>query len=230
MYKTIMGMTALLIGCALGSIPSEAADAPASPAVERARQQIKERIRVIQTDPAAREQAISNGREHASICGYCHGPDGNSSKPDIPSLAGQNPVYLLEQLERFASGARHDFTTVMPQLARTLSTEDRIALVLYYASVTLKPADGDPVLARQGGILYHQRCTQCHGLNGNGGGEYARLAGQQPNYIRKTLLDFRAQKDTRVSPAMALMTKDLEDGHIDALAAYIASMREIVAK
>lgn len=230
MYKTIMGIVAVCFGYVLEPALSMAADAPATSISEDTRQLIKERIRVIQADPAARNQAISNGRQHASICGYCHGQDGNSSKPDIPSLAGQNPVYLFDQLERFASGTRHDFTTVMPQLARQLTLEDKIALVLYYASVALKAANGNPALGQQGGILYYQKCALCHGINGNGGGDYARLAGQQPNYIKKTLLDFRAQKDSRVSPAMSTMAKDLSDDHINALAAYIANMREIVPK
>lgn len=230
MRKTTVGWVAVWLVCGLVPIPSAAVDAPAASTQEDMRQMIKRRLQEIQADPAARNQAVSNGRQHVSICSYCHGPDGNSSKPDIPNLAGQNPVYLLDQLERFANGTRQDFTTVMPQLARQLTLEDKIALVLYYASVVLKPANGDPVLAQQGGILYNLKCAQCHGINGNGGGNYARLAGQQPNYIKKTLLAFRAREGDRLSPIMSAVTKDLSDDHINAMAAYIASMREVVPK
>lgn len=39
-------------------------------------------------------------------CAACHGPNGNSSVPDYPRLAGQYPAYLDGQLRAFRDGAR----------------------------------------------------------------------------------------------------------------------------
>jgi cytochrome c553 len=188
------------------------------------RARLEERVARVQGDVTAREQAISDGRAHATFCAYCHGPDGNSTKPEIPTLAGQNPAYLLDQIERFASGTRKDYTTVMPQLARRFTAEDKLALVVYYASVRAQPAHGDPALAPTGATLYRQKCQQCHGPDGNGSGGFARLAGQQPVYVQRTLAGFRNQKAERVSPVMSAMVEGLSDDQIAALAAYIANM------
>lgn len=53
-------------------------------------------------DPAAKQEAMRAGRNRALLCSYCHGDDGNSVKPEVPNLAGQNPVYLLDQIGKFA--------------------------------------------------------------------------------------------------------------------------------
>ncbi len=100
------------------------------------RDKLEARIVQVQKDAAARAKAMAQGREHAVLCGYCHGLDGNSDKPEIPNLAAQNSAYLLEQAERFADGRREDYTRVMPRLAASLSTEERLALVVCYAAHT----------------------------------------------------------------------------------------------
>ena len=73
-------------------------------------------------DPAARQQAMQAGRNRALLCSYCHGNDGNSVKPDVPNLADQNPVYLLDQIGKFARGERKNF--VMNSLAKDFSLDD----------------------------------------------------------------------------------------------------------
>jgi cytochrome c553 len=43
-----------------------------------------------------------------TVCGTCHGPQGNNTQPKFPRLAGQNPNYLAAQLKGFRSQARGD--------------------------------------------------------------------------------------------------------------------------
>jgi len=189
------------------------------------RQRLAERIAAIEKDPKARETAIREGRERATFCAYCHGSDGNSTKPEIPNLAGQNPIYLLDQIERFADGRRHDYTQVMQQLASRMTADEKLALVLYYANVPLKPAVGDLKLAQKGMPLYLGTCQACHGHDGQGLAGYARVAGQQPGYVAQTLKNFRDGKDRRLSHEMATVTKGLTDAQIEALAACVANLR-----
>jgi len=183
------------------------------------------RIAEIKKDNRARETAIKIGREQATFCAYCHGLDGNSSKPEIPNLANQNPTYLLDQIEKFADGRRKDYTTVMQQLSTRLTAEEKVALAVYYASVPLQPARGNPKLAEKGWALYLRLCQHCHGQDGRGTKGYARVAGQQPEYVTQTLKNFRAQKDRRLSPEMFGVTRSLTDDDIQALAAYVANLR-----
>ena len=50
---------------------------------------------------------LAKGRPIAeTVCAACHGPDGNSSIPVNPSLAGQHPGYLYKQLADFKTGRR----------------------------------------------------------------------------------------------------------------------------
>ena len=179
--------------------------------------------------PDMRQQAELAGKERALICSYCHGMDGNSIKPEVPNLAGQNPGYLLQQIGHFVSGVRKDY--VMNSLASKFSEDDQINLAIYYSRKKVKPEAYDQKLAQQGRSLYRQACQACHGKNGMGNTGYARLAGQKQAYIKKTLLRFRSNALTitaskkRSSPVMEPIASRLSDDDIQYLASYIASMR-----
>ena len=60
----------------------------------------------------------ARGATKAVVCSACHGPNGNSTSPEWPRLAGQNAVYLVEQLRLFRSGVRDN--PVMKPLASTI--------------------------------------------------------------------------------------------------------------
>ena len=72
------------------------------------------------------------GKSKAVPCGACHGPDGNSSNPLWPKLAGQHSAYLVKQLKAFKSGERKD--PLMSPMAAGLSEKDMEDLAAYYAS------------------------------------------------------------------------------------------------
>ena len=50
---------------------------------------------------------VPDGATKTAVCTGCHGPNGNSTSPDWPRLAGQSAVYIAEQLHDYASGARY---------------------------------------------------------------------------------------------------------------------------
>ena len=52
----------------------------------------------------------ADGATKSAVCSACHGPNGNSTNPDWPRLAGQNAVYVAEQLRLFRSGVRSNPT------------------------------------------------------------------------------------------------------------------------
>lgn len=188
------------------------------------REKIRSQTEAVASDPGARESAINEGRQHAIICAYCHGPDGSSTKTDIPNLSGQDPVYLLDQINRFIDGSRVDYTKVMQRLSRNFSEKEKVALVIYYASVPLKNDSRKTKPGKDGEGLYQARCQQCHGPDGRNKNGYARIAGQQRGYVEKVLKDFRDKKKTRVNSIMSSMTNDLTDENIKSLSAYIRSM------
>jgi cytochrome c553 len=80
-------------------------------------------------DPAA-------GRVKAGECAVCHGDLGLSQAPDVPNLAGQPKVYLVEQLKVYRSGKRvHE---VMNIAAKGLKDAEIENLAAWYSSLAVR--------------------------------------------------------------------------------------------
>jgi cytochrome c553 len=177
-----------------------------------------------------KQQAIAAGQERAVLCSVCHGEDGNSTKPDVPNLAGQNPVYLLDQIEKFSDGRRKNY--VMNSLAKSFSTEDKVNLAIFYNSMPVKLIEMDKELAKKGKPIYEKSCSSCHGEQGEGNINFARIAGQQPLYVLHTLKRFRdnannspgQEASKRCSNIMEPIVKGYSDKELEMLAAYVTSM------
>lgn len=195
------------------------------------REEINKEILRIQADAKKLQQAIRAGSERSSLCAHCHGADGNSKKPDIPNLAEQNPGYIIEQIGKFRDGQRKNF--VMQTLARDFTREDEINLALYYNSRKLKTLEVDAAQVDKGSNLFKQKCVLCHGESGRGEKGYARVAGQQLEYMMMTLKRFRANagasnnadQSQRSDARMEQVSQYLTDEDISALANYIAQIK-----
>lgn len=72
------------------------------------------------------------GKKKSQTCAACHGPDGNSSAPDFPKIAGQHYDYLLKALKDYKSGARKN--PIMAPLVASLTQRDIEDLAAYYSS------------------------------------------------------------------------------------------------
>ncbi len=81
---------------------------------------------------------VARGQAEAGICVACHGPDGISTIPIYPNLAGQHPDYMFWQLVKFKLGG--DEFPVMAAIVSELSEQDMKDLSVYYAG--LDPAGG----------------------------------------------------------------------------------------
>ncbi len=91
---------------------------------------------------------IAAGQSRAEVCQACHGAQGVSENPEIPSLAGQQDKLLQWQLVFFRSGRRAN--KIMGPMAADLSDEDVRNLGAYFASLpagTPSAQDIDPALA-----------------------------------------------------------------------------------
>lgn len=183
------------------------------------------RLKEAQASPKALEDAMKTGRRVAGFCANCHGDGGNSSNPDIPNLAGQNPGYLLDQVRQFADGRRKN--EFMEGMIRALKPEETIGMVVFFGAQTVLPhRTGTPAaqIAR-GRELFSKNCFRCHGENGLGSEHFARIAGQQSGYLAKTIKRYREGTSLKRSdPLMASATSQLSDADVNALVAYLSSM------
>jgi len=71
------------------------------------------------------------GRNLAAACASCHGTHGVSLQ-GMPSLAGQQRAYLVQQMQDFKTGKRP--ATVMHQLAKGYTDEQIDALAAYFSA------------------------------------------------------------------------------------------------
>lgn len=181
-------------------------------------------IKDLQSNPLQLEAAYKLGNKVAVFCANCHGNNGNSVKPDIPNLAGQNPLYLLEQMRQFSSGERHN--EFMEGLIKALKSQEKVSAIIYFSSqeVLSKPA-GNTALATKGQNYYSKNCISCHGEQGRGNDKMARIAGQQPNYLSLALKHYRDGSNIRRDALMAASTQQMTDADIAAVVAYITAMK-----
>jgi cytochrome c553 len=182
------------------------------------------------------------GATKAALCSSCHGPNGNSTNPEWPRLAGQNAVYIAEQLRLFRSGVRNN--PVMRPLAAALSDQDIDDLAVYYEAQTPTGLEADPSYWKAGEALYlrgdaaHQvpACIACHGPVGRGNlaAGYPALRAQQSVYVVKQLNDYASgARYSAPHPATAsrngimmfTIAKRLSSEQIRDVASYVQGMR-----
>ena len=68
-----------------------------------------------------------------SVCAPCHGIDGTGGDVEKPNLAGQNSIYIREQLLAFRSGKRNH--PEMKTISRDLTNREIDELVIYYSTL-----------------------------------------------------------------------------------------------
>lgn len=178
------------------------------------------RVQQATTNP----KTLAAGKRAAFLCLYCHGEDGNSVQENIPNLAGQNPVYLLTQIEKFGDGRRKD--AFMSGLIKSLSNDDRVNMAVYYAAMRPTAARvGDERLVTQGRKRYLATCSGCHGPDATGSKSVARLAGQRVSYLTQALNNYRSSTPPRTDPVMTLIARKLSATDIPAIAAYLSTLK-----
>jgi len=184
----------------------------------------------------------TRGTAKAAVCSACHGPNGNSSSPEWPRLAGQSAVYVAEQLRLFRAGVRSN--PVMKPLASTLSDQDIDDLAVYYQAQTPAGLEADPSYWRSGEALYLRgdrahdvpACVACHGPVGRGNfaAGYPALRAQQSVYVVKQLNDYASgARYTAAKPATAsrnggmmfTIAARLSPEQIRDVASYVQGMR-----
>lgn len=189
--------------------------------------------------------SVNAGKAKAASCTSCHGEHGNSTMPMFPKLAGQNSVYIVNQLKAFKSGERKD--AMMSALAMTLTENDIVDIANYYADQKVAGERDEPLdtaeekaqheaLLKQGGDLYRngdlQRevsaCIACHGPHGEGNlpAGFPALKAQHSAYVIKALTDFKTgARANHAENIMHMIAGKMTDAEIKAVATRIATMK-----
>lgn len=185
---------------------------------------------------AAPVQAAGNaaaGESKAGVCAGCHGPNGNSTNPSWPKLAGQGAGYIAKQLADFKSGARKD--PIMMGQAAALSNQDMADLAAYFAKQTVSPGSADKKTLTLGQNVYRggnkekgvAACIGCHGPTGAGNpaAKFPALSNQQAAYVVKAMKDFRSGARTNdPNKMMQNIAARMSDKEIEAVASFVAGL------
>jgi cytochrome c553 len=215
----VIFLAGLCLYSAVTPIGAQTVRAQASAGVD-----LQARLKEVEHDPKLANTIHKTGQNVAAFCANCHGEGGNSLKADVPNLAGQNPAYLIEQLRQFADGHRRN--EFMEGMIKALSADEKIGIVLFFAGQKVSPkVFSNAALAARGKDYFSKVCKNCHGEDGRGNEMIARIAGQQPDYLRITLKHYRAGTGQRVNPLMATSTKPMTDADIDAVVEFVTSMQ-----
>jgi len=177
----------------------------------------------------------SAGEQKAAACATCHGPQGKSTNPQWPKLAGQHAPYIVTQLKAFKSGEREN--AIMAGQAGNLSEQDMKDLAAYYAQQPIDPGVADESLVERGEALYRggrpeegvPACSGCHGPAGMGNpaAGYPAIAGQHAQYLRQSLKAYRDDQRAGYGKASVMVgvADELSDADIEAVAAYVQGLK-----
>ena len=164
--------------------------------------------------------------QKAQICSACHGENGVPQQKDHPIIWGQQLGYLFIELRDFKTGARKN--DLMSPIAQGLDFSDLMPLAQYFSQRQwpnlAQPAATGDVAAQAEKINASVVCTSCHQEGFKGDSVQPRLAGQNHDYLLKTMADFRTGARAN-NPAMTGFMKAISDSDIAALATYIAGFQ-----
>ncbi len=162
-------------------------------------------------------------------CFACHGANGVSSLPQIPSLAAQPAFYVMAQLVLFKNGQRKN--EQMTPLAQPLTNDDLRALGEAIEKLPAPPPAESAVdrqkFNRGKAIVARERCESCHQPDFSGIENAPRLAHQREDYLTKALLDYK--KGARVGYGNAIMPEvaaALNEAEIADLAHSLSHFRQ----
>ena len=195
------------------------------------------------------KKIFNEGKGDVPACTSCHGNEGlGDDAMGTPRLAGQGVMFLIKQLEDFATDKRQDTTMfIMNNNAKGLSPQDRKDVAAYSASLggpkvgsdmaAVKELGSVPVGVRYLGKDLAQygseergipACHSCHGFNGRGAFPvYPRLSNQKYVYLVNQLKKWR--DGSRANDPMSQMqavAKKLTDEDIYNVATFLTSAEE----
>ena len=161
-------------------------------------------------------------RPQLTLCFTCHGQNGVSTQPKYPIIAGQHFYYLYVQLKDFKTAYRS--SEIMGPIAKLLEKKQMIAMAKFFSEQKWPNIGYSPIKERaQLGEISAAagQCVQCHLGGYEGDSRIPRLAGQYPEYLKNTMLDFK-NKIRNNSPAKGSLLVSYSNDEIAAMAEYIA--------
>jgi cytochrome c553 len=159
-----------------------------------------------------------------AVCMACHGEQGQSAVPEVPSLGAQPAFYIMTQLFMF----RERLRVVGPMHETTQGLSDdqlrhMAELIAKLPPPLPAPEPPDPIqLERARALIAQHRCNFCHNQDFSGEQNVPRLAGQREDYLVKALREYKSNTRRSYDASMADVLYALTDADILDLAHFLA--------
>ena len=173
-------------------------------------------VQVASTTDGGLVSPYDHGRKLAASCAKCHSEDGNSRLSGTPSLAGQQPHYLVVAIQEYLNKERK--AAPMHALLPGLKKLDLESLALYFASQAPAQRAAPPLGDAAAGEPLSAVCGGCHGSHGvSTDASTPSLAGQDARYLVDAI---KAYRTTRKRESMRLYVTGLSVKDIQNIAAF----------
>lgn len=188
---------------------------------------------------------VTEGASAAAIsakiayCQDCHGLKGQGYYGyfPIPRLAGQQTLYIKNQLQAFVERRRTN--NIMFNVAHVLSPPMIDALAARFRSFNPPPLSGSSKsFAATGREIFQDglpdaniaACAACHGPDALGHDQIPRLAGQLYPYVVRELANWGTERGQNTakpdtSATMLPIAHSLNRRQMEAVAAYVSSLK-----
>jgi cytochrome c553 len=181
----------------------------------------------ITTAPTQAQTSVQPNAGQLALCAACHGAQGNSQIPSIPSLAGQPKTFIENQLVLIREGIRE--VPQMKGLLDKITDEEFITLANYFAAQTpvkaATSAVNNATYLRGQETAKKMLCGTCHLPNYAGQNQIPRLAGQHEEFLVLSIKQFRDGNSTGRDTNMSASVQGVKDGDVADLAHYLAHFK-----
>ena len=179
----------------------------------------------------------NEGADPWDRCAECHGLDGAGNRIKFPRLAGQEPHYIMKQLQDFRHGRRTNDGGQMQRTATEVTEEEIPRVAKYFAAQTppwpKRTIETEIDLARARTLAIKgadglDACLSCHSEAQIGLLDKPivapRVAGQRDFYIAKQLREYRDGLRSKNDPdqMMTKIARRLSDADIVGLAVFLS--------
>jgi cytochrome c553 len=151
--------------------------------------------------------------ERFTVCLACHGADGQSRIPEIPSLGGQPSFFVVAQLFLFREGRRDNLAMIAA--AKGLTNSDLTAFAERVTKLPPPPPPEDPPdsarFARGRSLTLRNPCGVCHNPDFSGREQMPRLPNQREDYLLKSMREYKSGARLGYGGAMAQELAGLTD-------------------
>ena len=162
--------------------------------------------------------------ERMPTCLACHGENGQSQTPEVPSLGGQPEFYVTIQLYMFREKLR--VVEIMNEMTKGLSDDDLRKMAAAIAKLPPPPGGKVPDpgrVERAQALVGQNRCNFCHRPDYAGEQNAPRLAGQREDYLAKAMREYKSNTRRGYDASMADVLYPIGDEQILDLAHFLAN-------